>query len=210
MKSFRFTNRDRCLDPISKVVFDVFVDIRASEVRWIISLNDGRHSLLTDCDAVEGVSASSCLVLVYVLEAVNVHAQYPSLVIPRLNDFVVDPFSPSSPAPNQDNRAGLAHHLIAYPLLYSRFTALCDSFPAIIRCGRISFDNSHIPDLRRTPAIWLVMETVECPASHIRSNLRRRNSPGYKSISKHLSITHWRKSAGVMEWEAGGVTFAVY
>src|SRR6266478_4360600 len=90
----------------------------------------------------------------------------PLPVIPRLPDLVVDPFAPSRGATDEDQGARLPIELGSDPPLYRGVTATRNRLPIVVRYGRIALDSPHIPDLSGTPAVWLVMKTVERLASH--------------------------------------------
>jgi hypothetical protein len=74
----------------------------------------------------------------------DVDADDPFIVVPRLLDLIVDPLSPSRGAPDQDNGARLAAQLAVDPVLNRRIAASRDRFPIVVRNWDVAFDDSGI------------------------------------------------------------------
>jgi hypothetical protein len=100
------------------------------------------------------------------LEPVNPNADHAEPLVPRLDDFVVDPFAICSGTADQNNGARSAIHLPTHPSLDCRIAAVADLLPVVIGCGPISLDRTDLPNLRRPLAVELVVKAEEAPSGH--------------------------------------------
>src|SRR5688572_19391308 len=103
----------------------------------------------------------------------NIDPDYSKAVVPRLHDFMVDPFSISGVGAYQYNGACLAAHLVANPSVDRLVPTFGHGFPVVVCGWFVAFDGANVSDRRRPPAVWLVVKAEIDLSCHLLSTLPR-------------------------------------
>ena len=101
-----------------------------------------------------------------VFKIMDIYPQNTFLGIPYLLDLIIYPFPTCRLGAYQDDCHRFSINLSVYPLLNCNVTVPLDGLPVVVRGRLVTVYDSHVPYLRRTPIVRVIVKTVECSSCH--------------------------------------------
>ena len=155
---------DGFFDGIRKMPGNPVIPFPAVTTGGAVALHNRRQLPfgISEGSEIKGIRTRWRNVAAGIRQPVYAYAHHAHTVVPRCDDFVVDPLAICGTRTDEDDRAGTIPHLVRNPFPDGTVAASLDGFPSRCRLqGPVAFDAADVANYGRTPVVRTVVKAVE-------------------------------------------------